>query len=457
MSKLEIDNRFSKLTPSAWKQMIQFQLEGEDYAQQMIFHSLEGIDIKPFYTEEDLKQSIDFPKSDWSIEESIAVYQDLEANKLALEAIDLGAESIHFKVFTPYCNFNLLVEGIDLNTIKVHLSLQQLSEELIDRIESSKLKQIVFSIDPLSKFYVTGNWYLNQKKSDLKLLTTFLELTEQGFQPSLELDNYSVAESGANNVYQIAFVLAHLAEYLHYFESENKLHLLKRVTIKLGVGTHFFFEIAKVRALRLLIPSLLEAFDVEVSYELSAKTSSRYYTAYNSVQNLVRSSNSLLSSVLSTADTISGIAHDSLIRNSNKSSNRLIRNQLLLLKNEAGLYEHQDAANGSYYINYLTEQFSQKALGIFKLIEKNQGLLFNLKNGRIQKEIEKQHLKELELYKANKEVLIGATVFKDKKERLKKVAERKPFLVKKSRKTTIIPIVKRRIASYWEEKRWNHE
>jgi methylmalonyl-CoA mutase len=209
--------------------------------------------------------------------------------------------------------------------------------------------------------------------------------------------------------------------------------------------------------LRLLIPSLLEAFDVEISYDLSSKTSSRYYTAYNSVQNLVRSSNSLLSSVLSTADTVSGIAHDSLIYNSNKSSNRLIRNQLLLLKNEAGLNEHQDAANGSYYINYLTEQFSQKALGIFKLIEKNQGLLFQLKNGSIQKEIEKQHLKELELYKANKEVLIGATAFKDKRERLKKVAERKPFLVKKSRKTAIIPIVKRRIASYWEEKRWNHE
>jgi len=456
MSKLEIDNRFSKLNPSAWKQMIQFQLEGEDYAQQMIFHSLEGIDIKPFYTEEDLNQSIDFAKRDWSIEESIAVYQDVEANKLALEAIDLGAESIHFKVFTPNCNFNLLVEGIDLNTIKVHLCLQQLSEELIDRIVSSQLKQVVFSIDPLSKFYVTGNWYLNQK-SDLKLLTTFLELIEQGFQPSLELDNYSIAEAGANNVYQIAMVLAHLAEYLHYFEAENKLHLLKRVTIKLGVGTHFFFEIAKVRALRLLIPSLLEAFDVEISYDLSSKTSSRYYTAYNSVQNLVRSSNSLLSSVLSTADTVSGIAHDSLIYNSNKSSNRLIRNQLLLLKNEAGLNEHQDAANGSYYINYLTEQFSQKALGIFKLIEKNQGLLFQLKNGSIQKEIEKQHLKELELYKANKEVLIGATAFKDKRERLKKVAERKPFLVKKSRKTAIIPIVKRRIASYWEEKRWNHE
>lgn len=456
MSNLEIDKRFPKLNPSAWKQMIQFQLEGEDYAQQMIFHSLEGIDIKPFYTEEDLKQSIDFPKTEWSIEESIAVYQDVEANKLALEAISLGAESIHFKVFSPDCNFNLLVEGIDFKAIKVHLSLQQLSEELIDRIVTSQLKQIAFGIDPLSKFYVTGNWYVNQK-SDLKLLTAFLELTERDFNVCLELDNYSIAEAGANNVYQIALVLAHLAEYLHYFEAENKLRLIKRIVIKLGVGTNFFFEIAKVRALRLLLPSLLEAFQLKASYELSSKTSSRYYTAYNSVQNLVRSSNSLLSSVLSTADSISGIPHDSLIQNSNKSSNRLIRNQLLLLKNEAGLNKHQDAANGSYYINYLTEQFSQKALGIFKLIEKNQGFLFQLKNGSIQKEIEKQHLKELELYKTNKEVLIGATAYKDKRERLKKVAERKPFLVKKSRKTVIIPIVKRRIATYWEVKRWNHE
>lgn len=456
MNKTVSDSVFSKLSPSGWKQMIQFQLDGADYAQQMIYHSLEGIDIKPFYTQEDVKQPIDLPKTNWSIEERIGVYQDQEANQMALEAIEFGATSIHFKTLNPLCDFNKLVAGIDLEKIAVHISLQQLSEEVVTRIESSKLDKLVFGVDPISKFFATGTWYINQKK-DFELLSKFLELTQKGFKTSLELDQYTLAEAGANNLYQLALLLGHLAEYLHYFEAENKLQLIKHLNIQIGVGSNYFFEIAKVRAMRLLIPSLLKEFELDVEFKVSSLTLSRYYTAYNAVQNLVRSSTCLLSSVLSSSDNVSGLAHDSLINNPNISSSRLIRNQLLLLKNEAGLDQYQDAANGSYYINYLTEQLAQKGLSTFKLIEKNKGFLHQLKNGSIQKEIEKQHLKELEQFQKNKEVLIGVTAYKDKKERLKKDAKRKPFLKKKARKTLIIPVIKRRIASLWEEKRWQHE
>lgn len=456
MNNSKIDTDFSKLSPSAWKQMIQFQLEGGDYAKQMIFHSLEGIDIKPFYTEEDVKNPINFPKTNWSIEEQIAVYDDEKASKIACEAIEFGAESIHFINLNPSTDFKVLIKGIDLNKIKVRISLQQLSEELISRIESNDLRSVIFCIDPISKLYATANWYKNQK-SDFELLLSFLSLSEKGFSIHLEVDNYTIAEAGANSAYQLSLVMGHLAEYLLFLETKDKLSLIKFIHINIGVGSNYFFEIAKARALRILIPSLLNEFDLKTDFTISSHTISRYYTAYNSVQNLVRSSSSLLSSILSTADNISGLNHDSLINFPNSNSSRLIRNQLLLLKHETGLNNYQDAANGSYYINYLTDQLAQKALLGFKQLENNAGMITQLKKGSIQKEIKSQHLKEFSLYNENKEILIGANAYKEKKERLKKVAQRKPFMKRKSRKTLIIPILKRRVAEAWEEKRWNNE
>jgi len=80
MSNTRSDIDFQKLSPSAWKQLIQFQLDGQDYAKSMIYHSLEGIDVKPFYTKEDVKQSIDFPNSTWKIDETIMVYDHVKAS-----------------------------------------------------------------------------------------------------------------------------------------------------------------------------------------------------------------------------------------------------------------------------------------------------------------------------------------------------------------------------------------
>lgn len=456
MNKSGINIDFPKLNPSAWKQMIQFQLDGMDYTQQMIYHSLEGVDIKPFYTIEDVKQPIELPKNEWSIDENILVYEDLKASEMAQEAIEFGAKSIHFTVLNPQSNFNVLLKDINFNSIQVRISLQQLSEELIQRIETSEQKEVVFCIDPISKFFTTGNWYRNQK-NDFELLSQFLRLIKKGFKTSLEINNYGIAESGAHSVEQLTLCLGHLAEYLHYFESTKELDLIEGISFNLGVGSNYFFEIAKTRALRLLIPSLLDEFNIAVDFEISSQTLSRYYTAYNCVQNLVRSSTSLLSSVLSSADKVAGLAHDNLVYFPNSPSNRLIRNQLLILKHEAGLDQHQDAANHSYYINYLTEQLAQKALQAFKLLEKNKGIIVQLKNGNIQKEIKNQHFKELKLYQDNKEILIGTNAYKDKREQLKKVAQKKPFLKKKARKTLIIPLISRRIASEWEEKRWNNE
>ena len=41
--------KFDGQSSQAWKQRIQFELNGADFNEKLVWKSLEGIDVKPFY------------------------------------------------------------------------------------------------------------------------------------------------------------------------------------------------------------------------------------------------------------------------------------------------------------------------------------------------------------------------------------------------------------------------
>jgi methylmalonyl-CoA mutase len=57
---------------------------------------------------------------------------------------------------------------------------------------------------------------------------------------------------------------------------------------------------------------------------------------------------------------------------------RIARNQLLILKNES-YFDKVNPADGSYYIEKLTNQLAEKALALFKTIEEKRWLLKAIK------------------------------------------------------------------------------
>ena len=113
----------------------------------------------------------------------------------------------------------------------------------------------------------------------------------------------------------------------------------------------------------------------------------------------------------------------------------------------------QNAADGAYYIEQLTQQLAEKALELFKSIEATGGFYRQLKEGTIQRKIREQAARQQEAFDAAETKYVGSNAYLNEEEKIKDQLEKDPFLEKKPRQTEIEPIVVRRLAEGMEERR----
>ncbi|PHN99342.1 hypothetical protein CSC82_34520 [Rhodobacteraceae bacterium 4F10] len=133
------------------------------------------------------------------------------------------------------------------------------------------------------------------------------------------------------------------------------------------------------------------------------------------------------------------------------------RNQLLILQQESELAEAQNIADGAYYIETITQQLAQKALEVFKLIEKGGGFLKQLKEGVIQRKIKETADKEQQLFDSGELVLLGTNKIQNEEDKMKNDLEVSPFLKIRNEKTLIQPIIQKRLAEKLEQERLENE
>ena len=146
-----------------------------------------------------------------------------------------------------------------------------------------------------------------------------------------------------------------------------------------------------------------------------------------------------------------------LYHKNNAFAERAARNQLLLLKEESFFDSGSIPTEGSYYIESLSHQLAEKALGLFKEIEATGGFLKALHQGTIQKKIKQSANKEQALFDSGELVLVGSNTYANADDRMKDSLELFPFQKKQARKTIIEPILAKRLASSLEAKRLEQE
>jgi len=146
-----------------------------------------------------------------------------------------------------------------------------------------------------------------------------------------------------------------------------------------------------------------------------------------------------------------------LYHKSNEFGERIARNQLLILKKESYFKASNNPSDGSYYIESLTDQLSEKALILFKNMEASGGFLKQLKEGVIQRKIKESAEKEQGLFNSGELVLLGTNIHTNENDRMKDDLELYPFTKIKTRKTLIAPILEKRLAEKIETKRINQE
>ncbi len=456
MSKSNLFENFDSVSAKAWKQKIQFELEGKDFNDHLVWNSIEGIDVKPFYHSEAYSKAptIQHNASEWSIGHSIYVNSIEKSNNHALELIENGIESLHFTL--PIANISVedLLKNIDTSCIPIYFEPLFLSEKLVKAIQKFSLKnKTSFYIlqDPIGHLARSGNWHENLK-TDLETLKQTIAIGDH-LKSVISIDLGLFQNAGGSMIQQLAFTLAHVNEYLNLFDGNG----IKSVVFKVSVGSNYFFEIAKLQALRVLWESLTKDYGLSIDCHILTQPSRRNKTIYDYNINMLRTTTECMSAILGSSDTIINMPYDHLFHKDNDFGDRLSRNQLLILKKESYFDAVENPTEGVYYIETLTQQLAQKSLDLFKDIEKQGGFLKLLKEGIVQRKLKEHAQKEQRLYYEGTEGLLGTHFQQNASDKMKSDLEIYPFIKQQARKTLLEPIIPRRISEEIEQKRLKDE
>jgi len=440
---------FEPISSKQWKQQIQFELKGADYNETLVWHSPEGIKVKPFYHIDEASEPLHMAskKNAFKICQDIFVH-DLEKSIFrANDSIKRGAESIRFTIENEQIDVRKLLESISLQNIFVYFNLQFLSIDFvktIDAVAEEKNATVFCNLDPVGQLAKDGNWFPGGE--NFQVLNVISKETKNISFLSVSSGLYQNA--GATIVQQIAYTLAHANEYFNRIEN-----IQKPIVIEVSVGSNYFFEIAKLRALRLLFKTVAAEYNHNLDCHILATPTKRNKTIYDYNVNMLRTTTECMSAILGGADAVANLPYDVLYHKSNEFGERISRNQLLVLKHESYFDKVSNPADGSYYIESLTQQLAEKALTLFKDIEANDGFLVKLGEGNIQRKISESAEKEQELFDSGKEVLLGTNKYPNKNDKMAHDLELFPFVKTKPRKTLITPIIEKRLAEKSEQQR----
>jgi methylmalonyl-CoA mutase len=456
MSNSNLFQNFESVSAKAWKQKIQFELNGKDFNDHLVWNSIEGIDVKPFYHSEAYSKapSIQQNASDWKIGHSIYVNSIEKSNLNALNLIQNGVESLHFILPKEPISIDELLNNIDTSEVPVYFEPLFLSETLIKKLQAFSLKnksKFYILQDPIGHLAQSGNWYADIK-TDLNTLKKTIALGEN-LKGVISVDLSLIQNAGGSMIQQLAYALAHANEYLNLFDGNS----IKSIVFKVSVSSNYFFEVAKLQALRVLWQSLTKDYGISIDCHIITQPSRRNKTIYDYNTNMLRTTTECMSAILGSSNTIINMPYDHLFHKNNEFGDRLSRNQLLILKKESYFDVVHNPAEGSYYIETLTQQLAQKSLDLFKEIEKQEGFLKLLKKGTIQSKLKEHAQKEQRLYDEGTEGLIGTHFQQNESDQMKSDLELYPFIKQQVRKTLLEPIIPRRISEEVEQKRLKNE
>jgi methylmalonyl-CoA mutase len=454
-NSLNFVEEWASISSKQWKQQIQFELKGADYNETLIWNSPEDIQVKPFYHKDEAISSFNLKTkvSEFKICQNIFVHDLQKSIFRANDSISRGAESLRFTIEDEKIDVEKLLNSIQTENISIYFNLNFLSIDFIQKIDAiAKLKSLTIycNLDPIGNLAKDGNWFQANEKTNFETLNF---ISNQSSNISLIGINAGLYQNaGANMVQQIAYSIAHANEYFNRIEKINQ-----PIVFQVSVGSNYFFEIAKLRALRLVFKVVAQEYNHELDCHLLVSSTKRNKTIYDYNTNLLRTTTECMSAILGGADAIANLPYDSLYHKDNEFGDRIARNQLLILKNESYFDKVNNPSDGSYYIESLTQQLAEKALILFKDIEENGGFLKQLNDGTINRKIQESANSEQELFDSGKEILLGTNKFPNENDKMKHDLELFPFVKIKPRKTLITPIIEKRLAEKMEQERLLNE
>lgn len=443
-----MDNNSKKLfqefvapTTQEWLDKIQVDLKGADFQKRMVWRTNEGFNVQPFYRREDVEklQTPDslpgeFPfvrgnkklDNEWYVRQNITANSAAEANAKALDVLNKGVTSLGFAIpkaelseeYVDTLLNNIVCDCVELNFVTCKRCSLKLAEILVAYFDKKgyNKENIVASIDwdPIEKTVMKGKDVDFLWEYAPKLIETVKDYPN--FRV-ISVNSVSLNNSGAYIVQELGYSLAWGAEYIQQLVDAGVEPTLaaKKIKFNMGISENYFMEIAKFRAARMLWAEIVKQYepkcDCACKMIVNAETSSYNMTVFDAYVNMLRTQTESMSAALAGVHSIVVTPFDAAYETPNEFSERIARNQQLLLKEECHFSTVVDPSAGSYYIEELTSSLAKEAWKIFLAIEEQGGFMAAAKAGVIQDDInatnEKRHLHAAQ----RKEFILGTNQF----------------------------------------------
>ncbi len=445
-SKEKLFSDFPSVSTQDWKDRIVADLKGADFDKKLVWRTNEGFSVQPFYRKEDLAglktpDSLpgEFPyvrgtkKNDntWLIRQEIDVVDAKTANAKALDILNKGIDSLGFKVKASDLNADFIrtllkdicAECVELNFTTCHKHMVELAKLLVAYFEEKGYKPETIrgsiNYDPLSKMLRKGkdlSTFVSTAKELIGVLAPYSNFR------CINVNSILLNNAGAYIYQELGYALAWGSEYLNQLVEAGLTveEAARKIRFNMGISSNYFLEIAKFRAARMLWANIVKQYadtsgksTCECAFKMAvnAETSQFNLTVFDAHVNMLRTQTEAMSAAIAGVDSIIVSPFDKTYTTPNDFSERIARNQQLLLKEESHLDRIVDPAAGSYYIEHLTDAIAQQAWTLFLQVEDEGGMLKAIQNGTVQDAVNASNTARHKAVSSRKEILLGTNQY----------------------------------------------
>jgi methylmalonyl-CoA mutase len=406
--KEKLFDQFPPVTTAEWMEKIHSDLKGADFNRKLVWKTDEGFEVMPFYRSEDIEGlpftgSLpgEFPyirgnrKNDnnWLARQDIAVSDYLAANTKALDILMKGIDSLGFIIHDPGSisveNFRVLLRNIHPEAVELNFLSDGKAKEILEilatllREKGLSRTQLTGAVeaDPLGRLMMNGTLCIPVEEGfDYLAALTTAALDFPSFR-TVHIKASAIADSGGDMVQELAFALSMGNEYMSQLTDRgfSAEEAASKIRFSFASGPDYFPAIARLRAARLLWSLVQKGYGNQESPSsrmmIHCVTALWNKTVYDPYVNMLRSQTEAMSAVLGGADSLTVKPFDAAFRHPDEFSERIARNQQLILREEAWFGKVTDPAAGSWYIEKLTSLIAEQAWKLYIETEQEGGFV----------------------------------------------------------------------------------
>lgn len=457
-----------KHTMEDWKVLCEKELKGKPLSQHRT-QTIEGIDIKPLYSQKDLhsrKFQESFPGlfpytrgpkatmytgRPWTIRQYAGFSTAKESNEFYRKALAKGQKSLsiafdlathrgfdsdHPRVEGDVGKAGVAIDSVeDMKVLFTQIPLDKMSVSMtmngavipimacfIVAAEEQGVSQdqLTGTIqNDILKEYMVRNTYIYPPEPSMALVSDIIEYTSQKMPKfnSISISGYHIQEAGADSALELALTIADGVEYIKLALSKGLEidQFAPRLSFFFGIGMNFYMEIAKLRAARTLWATEVAKFQPSNEKSLilrtHCQTSGYTLTEQDPHNNIIRTTIEAMSATLGGTQSLHTNSFDEAISLPSDFSSRIARNTQLILQEETDITHTVDPFGGSYFMESLTAELIEKAKTIFKEIEEAGGMIEAINSGFLKYKIEEAAARKQALIDSGKETIVGVNKY----------------------------------------------